>query len=311
MVGLDLGTTLFRSLRPQKSRLIGRICPTHVLELSDTASHRRLLDRDSVHYAECDGRLYVMGDAASEWSGLLSLPARSLLADGLLPHDDSVARQILSLMVEAVLPVPTFSRPLCCLTIPGELMPSEESPERDFFCHLVRLRGYEPLVIGQGHATGLALMSQVAFSGLGISIGASQCEFSLLRSAREIARCAIPWGSNELDLPLDVRQAPEQLTLGSMGRQVVDFLVEILLEAGARLEQHHAFSVVSQPMALALSGGLMSLPGMASAWDQAWSRASWPVRVGSMVRSTDNQYTTARGCLIRATMEQSEMAAAA
>ncbi|OYW13601.1 MAG: hypothetical protein B7Z55_16545, partial [Planctomycetales bacterium 12-60-4] len=229
-IGLDLGSTQFRSLRLHGDRLIGRSCLAQVLSVPDTPAHRRLLDNDGVNYADSHGTLNVMGDAAGEWSRLMSLPARRLLIDGQLPHEDPIARQILSMMVDAVLPLARTPGETCCLTIPGELLPVQSSPERDFFLRLVRLRGYTPIVAGQGHSIVLAELEDASLSGLGISLGASISEFSLCRSGREIARCAIPWGSDEIHqrLPHDPMIGSSKLTLAS-ANAITDFLVELLL----------------------------------------------------------------------------------
>ncbi len=303
-IGLDLGSTQFRSLRHHGDRLIGRTCCVQVLSVPDTPAHRRLLDRDGVHYADCAGTLNVLGDAAIEWARLMSLPARRLLADGQLPHDDPIARQILSMMVDAVLPMARIPGETCCLTIPGELLPVSSSPEREFFLRLVRLRGYTPKVAGQGHSLVLAELGEAGFSGLGISLGASLSEFSLCRSGREIARCSIPWGSDEIDerLARDPSENLSEISL-TMAAVITDFLVELLLEAGTRIEQHDGFRVLSQPVTVACAGGITLLPGIQRMCEQAWRRAGWPIGLQKLTVCADSAYTIARGCLVQAVLE--------
>lgn len=303
-IGLDLGSTQFRSLRHHGDRLIGRTCCVQVLTMPDTPAHRRLLDNDGVNYAEGDGMLHVLGDAAREWSRLMSLPARRLLADGQLPHDDPIARQILSMMVDAVLPMARVPGETCCLTIPGELTPVAASPERDFFLRLVRLRGYTPVVAGQGHSIVLAELGDAGFSGLGISLGATLSEFSLCRSGREIARCSIPWGSDEIDerLTRDASDSVSEISL-KMAASITDFLVELLLEAGSRIEQHDGFRVLVQPVAIVCAGGITMLPGIQRMCEQAWRRAGWPVALQELAVCADPAYTVARGCLVQAVLE--------
>jgi hypothetical protein len=296
-VGLDLGSTQFRSLRRQGDRLIGRSCAAAYVPLADSPAHRRLLDRDGVRYAEADGQLLILGDAVEEWSRLLHEPQHGLLPDGRLPADGPLSRDLLAQMLNAVLPLAQTPGELCCLTVPGELMPDDAGPEREFFLPLVRRRGYRPLTIGQGFAVVLAELAESRYSGVGISLGASQCEFALAHSGREIARCTIPWGSAEL--PAEVRAAGA--TIGSAA--LTDFLVELLLEAGERIDQHDGFRVLSQPVSLACSGGITALRGFELILQQAWRRAAWPIRLRSIHLATDRVYTIARGCLIQATLD--------
>ncbi len=305
-IGLDLGSTQFRSLRHQGDRLIGRTCRVETLAVPDTPAHRRLLTRDDVPFAECRGTLHIIGDAARDWSRLLSLPTRRLLVDGQLPHEDSIARQILSLMVDAVLPPAPTPDELCSVTIPGELLPTESSPEREFFLRLIRLRGYRPDVVGQGHAVALAEMGNAGYSGLGVSIGAAICEFSLNCSGREVARCAIPWGTDELqDLLPDsdtLESGPEGWTAADQSR-VTDFLVELLLEAGTRIEQNHAFRLLTQPAAVVVAGGITGHVAFREIFQTSWKRAAWPLETRSLQLTGSSNYAIARGCLIRAVLE--------
>lgn len=302
-IGLDLGSTEFRSIRQQGARLIGRTCAVESLALPDTAAHRRLLDRDRVGYVEFGGQLQILGAASREWSELLSLPVAPLLVDGLLPGDDGITRRLLALIVDAVLPMPRIPGEVCCLTIPGELLPTDDSPERLFFQRLVRLRGYNPLMIGQGHALALAELGACGFSGLGICIGASVSEFSLNHSGRELARCAIPWGLSSLPMETQQRLQAGSTARGGARQQLTDFLVELLLEAGERIAQHDGFRVLQQPVGVVIGGGIAGIPGITEIGNAAWSRAAWPIQTRFLNISAHSEYTIARGGLIRAALE--------
>lgn len=299
-IGLDLGCTEFRSLRYQGDRLLARSCPAVVLNVDDSPAHRRLLDRDQVRYAITEGSLCILGDAAHEWSRIFSQPVRRLLPDGRLPEDDPLARQVLALLIDAVLPPSRQPHELCTLTIPGELLPVEQSPEREFFLRLVQMRGFQPQVIGQGHAISLAELHRQTFSGLGINLGASQSEFSLNRSGRELARCIIPYGLDEL-VPPESEAAPDETWLTEISdTQATDYLVELLLEAGARIGQHDGFRVLTQPVALAIAGGMTQRPHFEAIFQRAWNRACWPIRMQGLKLGSDGGQTVARGCLIHA-----------
>lgn len=311
-IGLDLGSTGFRSIRQQGARLIGRTCAVESLSLPDTAAHRRLLDRDHVAYVEFGGQLHILGAASREWGELLSLPVSPLLIDGLLPSDDGMTKRLLSLMVDAVLPMPRIPGEVCCLTIPGELLPTDDSPERLFFQRLVRLRGYTPLTIGQGHALALAELGSSGFSGLGICIGAAVSEFSLNHSGRELARCAIPWGLGALPLETQQRLQAGVTSRGGTRQQMTDFLVELLLEVGERIAQHDGFRVLQQPVGIVIGGGIAAIPGISEVCQAAWQRVAWPIRTRFLNVCAHSEYTVARGGLIRAALEaQNELVSTA
>jgi hypothetical protein len=303
-IGLDLGSTRFRSLRRDGGRLLGCTCRPVYLSIPDSPGHRRLLERDEVSFAECDGALILLGDAAEEWSKLLQANLVPLLPDGQLPASDPFSRQILSLMIDAMLPAATFSNETCCFTVPGELMPAVAGPEREFFSRLVALRGYRPAIVGQGMAVVLAELADAGFTGIGISLGASQCEFALVRNGIEHARCAIPWGTSEIAADLAVEEAAAQSVRPSStsiaDRILTYFLVELLLEAGARIGQNDGFRILTQPVAITCTGGITARLGFETLLQQAWQRAAWPIHISGLRVAADALYTVARGCLIQA-----------
>ncbi|HET6424010.1 MAG TPA: hypothetical protein VFG20_10025 [Planctomycetaceae bacterium] len=293
-IGLDLGSTQFRSLRRHGQRLIGRQCPCVYAIIADTQTNRRMIERDDLPFFELDRELVLIGDAALAWTDHAPATLRALLPDGRLPANDALAREILGFLLDAVLPPATFPQEICAVTIPGELLPHEPQAERAFFTRLIQMRGYEPVITGQGFATVLAELQDAAFSGIGISLGASQCEFSLVQCGAEQARCSIPWGT--ADVISDDGIADDQL--------MTDFLVELLLEAGMRINQHDGFRVVTQPLSIICSGGIVQRPEFEQHLHSAWQRASWPVPVRSIRIASDTLYTIARGCLIQAKLER-------
>ncbi len=252
-----------------------------------------MIERDDLPFLELDRELVLIGEAAIAWSDHAPVTVRALLPDGRLPADDGLAREVLTFLLDAVLPPAMFPHEVCALTIPGELFPDEPGVERSFFSQLVKLRGYEPLVMGQGMAAVLAELGDAGFSGIGISLGASQCEFALVHCGAEQARCSIPWGTADI----------EDHGATASDRVVTDFLVELLIEAGMRISLHDGFRVVSHPVSIVCSGGLAQRADFEQRLQMAWQRAAWPIQVRAIRIAPDALYTIARGCLIQAKLE--------
>ena len=140
IIGLDLGSHRFRSIRHDSKKLIARSCPAVFATLADTPPHRRLLHQSGTRFATCADHLLLAGDAANEWSAMLNLPLFPLLKGGRVPTSDVIARQILTLMIDAMLPVPESPGGHCCLTIPGGQADGfVEQRDADFFQQLGQL----------------------------------------------------------------------------------------------------------------------------------------------------------------------------
>jgi hypothetical protein len=308
-LGLDLGSTEFRSIRRVQGRMVGRACATAIAIIDETPVNRERLAQERIIPTRSDAGLIVFGPDAAIISERLSVPLQPLLPEGLIPTHDAAALQCLATIFDAVLPPARIAGEICSMTIPGELLPAKSSPERQFFSELARRRGYESHFVGQGTAVALAELGDAGFNGVGISLGATQCEFALMVHGQERGRCAIPWGTSELGQQLDIpvsrrRQSAATTSAPSRPEQmIVEFLTELLLEAGTRIGQQDGFSVLSQPVSLVCAGGLSQREGFPDLLNEAWSRAGWPLDLRTLRVASDPIFTAARGCLVHAKLE--------
>ncbi|MBS0202705.1 MAG: hypothetical protein JSS49_07380 [Planctomycetes bacterium] len=292
-VGLDLGTTELRSIRDSGGDLISRRCRASYLVLRDTSGHRRLLESFHARHGTCGDDLVVFGDDADECGSMLDVPAIPLLRDGRLPTDDPVARQILALMVEAVLPVNETPGAICCMTVPGGygLEGDTQSLDVRFLKQLVALRGYTPQLISSGHAVVLAELSNSSFSGLGISLGATNCEVSVNHCGRELAVFTVPGELIDLD-------AADQR--GAWERNCLRVLTTILTEAREALDSEGSIRLIQHPVSIACTGGITASEGFARLFQQAWHQSGWPLQVAQVRIATNPRFCIARGGLIKA-----------
>lgn len=316
-IGLDLGTTQFRSLRIAGGELIGRQCRAVYVALLDTASHRRLLEQSGAKFASCGDDLVLFGDVALEWADILNLTIIPLLSGGRVPQSDPVARQILTLMVDAVLPPAERLGDVCCLTVPGgyDINQVELPYDVRFFQQLVALRGYQPKLISPGQAVVLAELATASFSGIGISFGAGNCQIGVVHCGRELASCSFsecvvdhsadrmePTVSNtgHESIPADrmLRAARDQV--------LVRGLTETLTAARDEFDKQGVIRWLAQPTHVVCTGRPTIEPGFAQLFAQVWSSLDWPMKVAQLRVATDAIYSIARGCLIQSRLENND-----
>lgn len=313
-IGLDLGTTQFRSLRISGNELIGRQCRAVYVALSDTASHRRLLDQSGAKFASCGNDLVLFGDLALEWADILNLTPVPLLPGGRVPQSDPVARQILTLMIDAVLPSAEIQGDVCCLTVPGghDIHQGELPYDVRLFQQLVALRGYQPKLISPGQAVVLAELSMASFSGIGISFGAGNCQIGVIHCGRELASCSFNECLSEQSadrIPPTLLSAGEESnsadrTLHAARDQVlVRELTETLTAARDELDKQGVVRWLVQPTHVVCTGRPTTEPGFPQLFAQVWSSLDWPMKVGQLRITTDTVYSIARGCLIQSRLE--------
>ena len=168
--------------------------------LTNSEHHRRTLDDQQIPFAECEGALVVVGNNSAKAQFLSRVPCTALLTDGIVPADDPPARQMLSVLTEAMLPPLSGSSNLCAITVPG-LRDGSEQAERneEFLCRLVRMRGYRTVVVNPAEAALVATCSDASFTGISIVMGAETTTICVARYGMPIAAETIAVGSNWID----------------------------------------------------------------------------------------------------------------
>ncbi len=372
-VALDFGTHRLKCLRRRFEHLVGRNCRTALSVVPNTEASRRILENVEVTYAVCDDNLVVLGDSAIDVSRLIQIPSVSPLPDGHVPKNDPPARQVILSLLNAVLPKPEKEGELCCMTVPGgsrqlrrldrqvrnvttkadgdDANPeAEQAPKRspkqrsrsfvaddsddlDFLSHLVRLRGYEPLVINAGMAGILANNSDSYFSGIGIDFGASTCDVSVAVMSEEIGHCNIRKGGNWIDESIALEfnefawdsRGNKYLDTASVGRwkeeletSIVEptdrrtqrlaelyeeLIVEVLEKVGTEVARIPRVSDVQQPATLVASGGVARINGFETVLRSILESSDFPIRIGEVRVATASEYDVARGLLINGELE--------
>lgn len=210
-IALDFGSSAVRSLRRTGERLTARSSRLAYSVLPDTPSHRRLLERAQVSVVQCESDLVLVGDDAVEHSGLFRTACRPLLVDGHVPQHDPLARQVIARLTESVLPTAAARGEICAMTLPGRaaLDGSDTRPDFEFLTRVIRLQGYEPLIIPSGQALILAELVRSSFTGIGLTFGHAGCEALLAHRGAVICHASNDCGGEWLDLRLlkEIRSA--------------------------------------------------------------------------------------------------------
>jgi hypothetical protein len=295
-------------MREVDGQLITRCCPAVFAHLSDTAGHRRLLDQSSTRYATCGDQLIVIGDAAVEWSAMLNLTLSPLLRSGRIPASDPVCRQLISLVIDAVLPKPHDPGALCCMTVPGSGSDEAGSGhDADFFQQLVALRGYRPQIITATQALALADLNDCSFTGIVISIGHATCEFGIVHCGREINRHVVMNGLESFEgAPLlgeNLISRDPVAVSSNVEREYQRFFKEAISEARNAFERDRTLKTLPQPMAVACAGAVTSAAPFRALFQRVWNESVWPVTTRPIRVGINPQLAIVRGCLIQAELD--------
>jgi hypothetical protein len=331
-IALDIGNSHMRSLRRQQYRLIGRGCRSLFTAMTDQTSRREILNRMDVPYLAVDGQLVVTGDNADGVAELFRIPTTHLISDDPITKGSVIARQVVAELVDAMLPPPRHSSEVCCFTVGS--IDGSENQVNELVAQFIRRRGYQPLGIGGATAVALAELGDQALTGVGITLGAARCETALVCHGVELARSSVARGGDWIDEQLaaqqslhfwdqagerhlDVRSARawkesnagsvlspvsvEERQLAALYRDLVDDVLAAVHDAFTRAP--HAFDAL-QPVAVICAGGTASRPGFREIMIDELRKNPFPFGIKQVQIVGAWEYSVARGCLIRATLEE-------
>lgn len=200
-IALDIGSHRVTSLRFAGEHLIGRQRRCVYAVLPNSQSHRQLLAQANVECLPCDDGLLMLGEAAWDNAELFHVHARPLFTNGAIPENDPVARQLMATIIESVLPKATYQGELCALSTPGSggLRTDAAKSDFEFFNRVVRLQGYEPILVPTPSAVALAELAPQGFSGIAIVCGASCCEAALVHRGVVVCQSRQNHGGDWID----------------------------------------------------------------------------------------------------------------
>jgi len=303
--------------------------------IADSETHQKILIEQQIPFAQCEGSLVVVGNNAAKAQWLSRVPCASLLRDGIVPTDDPPARQMLSLLTEAMLPSLFGATNLCAVTVPGLRDGSDQSRKNEeFLCRLVRMRGYIPIVVDPSEAALLATGNDNSFTGISIVIGAETTHIGIARYGMMLASETLAIGSNWIDsevarhfqaqrwdeagnvyLDLDnIRQWKEQAdvhlqtALGDRERMMSRLYTVVLDRVSRTIAQMLSSAPVHralqrQRLSVMLAGGATMIDGFVSLLTERFIEHEIAERVQSIRCAPDAATAVVRGALICGELE--------
>lgn len=248
---LELGSSSIRSLRREGDVLMSRTSRCVYAVLPDSPAHQRLLEQSDLQFTTCDEGILLLGDGAYDNAELFKAPVLPLMVGGRLPKGNPLVRQLISSLVEVILPIAGSRHEICALTLPGGAAldsSTEARADLEFYIRLVKLQGYEPKLVPASQALILAELVESAFTGIGIVFGASGCEAILAHRGNPICHAASDHGGEWMDRCLAKKLNVPSIEVGDEPVGAVpesDFARESLISITRRREQLKSAATIS------------------------------------------------------------------
>ena len=329
---LDFGTTEARSLRIQDARLIASRQTAAYTVLPGHERQLRFLRSNGIAWTSCEDAIVVVGSSAPEVAATFDVPLVDVLPNGELPESDPVGRQIVSLLVESILPP---GGGVCAIALPGD--PVEDTTTTAFIGNVVALRGYRPLLARGASAAGLSVLTDFGLTGIMVDAGATGVSVAAVHRGREINAITLPGGAASVTRRL--AESDRRVFFDREGNQYFDLLacerwlqspMRNLLSPATREEARLTLDITKMAAAIAdavsrladryptadarpavaLIGGLCRLHGFASLIADEMAKRG-VVANPMIVDESEDGLTVARGLLAVAEVERPRAASAA
>lgn len=326
MVCLDLGTSEFRSLRRRTACIAGRKSPAVYVSFPSTHSDVNLLRQLRMETIRCDDSLIVVGAAAQELACSLRIPTIPLLIDGLVPTDDPLGRQLISAVIESILPG-TGNGENCGL-ISRAAIDFEQKPDLQLFAQILRLKGFNPEPVSSAAAVAFAELGDDQFTGLVMDWGASGASLGAYRYSETLVESHFVNGGNLIDervakirnrfrfdqegnryldtqaieawmrsfgVRIDRPRTDDEKLLAEIFREQ---LLTILLRFRTAVNSSSSVWRFSTPVKLVCAGGCTRISGFAELTAQILSEIDFPIAISEIQVCTADSFRSVRGAMI-------------
>ncbi len=196
-VCLDFGTSEFRCLRKQAGCVIGRKSPAVYLSLPTDDTDHSLLKQMRIPTIRCDDSLVVVGAAALDLSKQLRIPCIPLLIDGLVPTNDPLGRQLISTVLDSILP--TVGQQTPCGLLSRSAVDFEQTTDLQLYAQILLLKGYIPVPVTSASAVASAELGNDQFTGIVLDWGASGASCGVYRLGETLLECNLVNGGGLVD----------------------------------------------------------------------------------------------------------------
>ncbi|MEW4488612.1 hypothetical protein AB1L42_11050 [Thalassoglobus sp. JC818] len=184
-VALDLGCSEFRSYRRVGKRLIARRTPSLFCSAPDDDQIHDLASQSRIPYSLAENSLVFLGNAAVKIAPELGRPLSPVFRNGHLPEQDPIARQVLSILIDTLLPPATHTDERCGVSIPASAW-RRQSFKTNFIHQLLCLRGYHPLLLNPAVALAISELASSNMTGLTVVVGAESVAFAMMHRGRTV-----------------------------------------------------------------------------------------------------------------------------
>jgi hypothetical protein len=326
MKGLDVGTMnlISAAASPSSDKIKIRKMRNTFLEIEISPYTKNMLETHKVEYAEHEGRMYILGEAAFDLSNIMNKEVRRPMSSGIVSPKEANALPIVGLLIKAVLGKAKESGEICYYSIPADPIDADFNIiyHSSVIESVLKNLGYTSKVINEGHAVVFSELFNQDFTGIGISCGGGM--FNVCVSYKTIPAVSFStsragdWIDKNVAhvLAIKVNRATAIKEKGINIHKPKDRQEEAVVIYYRSLINYSLTSIKKkfestedvpqfpEPVDIVCAGGSAMIEGFVEVFKEELDKIKFPIPIKDVRLAEEPLNATAKGCLLAALSEQ-------
>jgi len=323
-VGLDVGTSHIVAAQNNRNYVHAIQDLNAFFTVPNAKFAKDILSQKKIKFYENAHEYYIIGYSAQSFANMFNVNTRRPMKDGFFSPKEDVGLSVITAIVDSLVHEPKNPGEILCFSIPGEPFGGtgsvvyHESVIKGFLEGL----DYNPISINEGMATVLSELSDVDYTGVGISMGGGMCNVCLSYLSFPVVTFSIQMAGDYIDEMVGKTVGEPAARIKAIKEEELDlstnptdrvskalhiFYDEIVLKLLDSLRRviisTDKIPKISAPIPIVLSGGTAMPQGCKDKFETMLKTIDMPLEISEVRLAEDPLNTTAKGALIMAMTE--------
>jgi len=323
--GVDIGTAFVKCAEKQGGKIIFRSERNAFFEVEHGDFTKKILDNSDVKYIIKEEKLYVVGNEALEFANMFNKETRRPLSRGIISPSEKEALPMVELLIKSVIGDSTHKGEIAYFSVPGEPLDADFNViyHTKMLEGFLKILGYTPKSINEGHAVILSELAEEDFTGIGLSFGGGMVNVCLSFMSVPVFKFSVTkagdWIDQQVAMAVDetasrvsaIKETSFDLSQnGSLNKiesalsvyynHLIEYVIENIKQ---EFDKARRLPQIQKPVSIVLSGGTSLAKGFAHRFKQYLERLKLPVPIGDVRMATKPLRSVAKGALVAASAD--------
>ena len=324
-IGLDIGTTNIVVYRNGNSEVSTHMESNVFFTVPALPQTKGFLHGNNIQFLDKNEVLYILGNPAEEFAGILGGQTRHPIEKGVLNLGEGEGINVIHAILNRLIASPKKENEPIGFNIPGKPIDSDASVifNESIFKTFLKNLGYSPRPINEGMAVMVSELSGGHATGIGISIGGGMCNVCCSYLSIPVVTYSIQMGGDFIDKtvagsggesPAKIKAIKEtELDLSRPPKNSIEYGLHACYEnlfstLAESLEQvlgtSDSVPKLREAMPIILSGGTVLVPGSLDKFSSILRKVKLPFKVSDIVLAENPLHATARGAYLMAVAQE-------